>query len=159
LTHSAYLTDAANPFGGNTELTSELLADALQLAHPDRHPPERQELAHRTTQALLAIQPFVFPAPKPKPQPKPQPQSREKDDKLSKAISKLNAYPCPECASTVPLYYCTGCKAEYDKRNKDEHDKRTAKQRAEYARRRQRKLSRQKPKQCASCGKEFDYNI
>ena len=48
------------------ELTSELLADALRLTHPDCHPPERQELAHRVTQGLLALQPFVFPASKPK---------------------------------------------------------------------------------------------
>jgi hypothetical protein len=46
------------------DITSELLADAIQLAHPDRHPPERQELAKHVTQELLALKPFVFPAPK-----------------------------------------------------------------------------------------------
>ena len=51
------------------DITSELLADALQLTHPDRHPPERRELAQRVTQELLALKPFVFPAPKPKPAP------------------------------------------------------------------------------------------
>jgi hypothetical protein len=53
------------------ELTSELLADAIRLAHPDYHPPERQDLARRVTQQLLALQPFAFPAPKPKPPPSP----------------------------------------------------------------------------------------
>jgi hypothetical protein len=38
---------AAN--GENIELTSELLAGAIKLAHPDLHPPERRDLAHRVT--------------------------------------------------------------------------------------------------------------
>ena len=46
-------------------LTTELLTNAIRLAHPDMHPPERHELAHRTTEKLLALQPFVFPAPNP----------------------------------------------------------------------------------------------
>jgi hypothetical protein len=33
------------------------LADILVLTHPDHHPPERQELARRVTQALLAVEP------------------------------------------------------------------------------------------------------
>ncbi len=49
------------------DITTELLTDVLQLVHPDKHPPERRELATRVTQELLALQPFVFPAPKPKP--------------------------------------------------------------------------------------------
>ena len=50
------------------DITAELLQDTLQLTHPDRHPPERQELAKRVTAELLALKPFVFPAPK-KPEP------------------------------------------------------------------------------------------
>src|SRR5262245_28456146 len=45
-----YLAETANTKSETIELTSELLADAIKLAHPDHHPPERQELAHRTTQ-------------------------------------------------------------------------------------------------------------
>jgi hypothetical protein len=33
----------------------ELLAAAIQLAHPDRHPPERYDLATKTTSALLDL--------------------------------------------------------------------------------------------------------
>ncbi|MGI8731139.1 MAG: Yae1 family protein, partial [Solirubrobacteraceae bacterium] len=32
-----------------------LVADLVQLAHPDRHPPERADLAHRATVQLLAV--------------------------------------------------------------------------------------------------------
>ena len=59
-----YLVGIASTKNEVIELTSEVLADTLKLTHPDHHPPERQELAHRVTQALLALQPFVFPAPK-----------------------------------------------------------------------------------------------
>ncbi len=49
------------------DISSELLAETLQLVHPDHHPAERRELAKRVTQELLALKPFVFPAPKPEP--------------------------------------------------------------------------------------------
>jgi hypothetical protein len=61
-----YMDGIARLDGADVDLTSELLVDALRLAHPDHHPPERKELAQRVTQGLLALQPFVFPAPKPK---------------------------------------------------------------------------------------------
>ena len=48
------------------DITTELLEAAVRLTHPDRHPPERQEAAHRVTQELLALKPFTFPAPKEK---------------------------------------------------------------------------------------------
>ncbi len=107
-----YLAHTANTKGEVIELTSELLADAIRLAHPDYHPPERQDLARRTTQGLLALQPFTFPAPKPKPPPKPV--SEANDDELSKAIRKItdrprtteSTYPCADCRGTVPADYC-----------------------------------------------------
>ena len=75
-----YMRDVASFNDADIELTSELLADTLRLTHPDCHPPERQELAHRVTQGLLALQPFVFPATKPKPQePAPKPTKEELD--------------------------------------------------------------------------------
>ena len=49
------------------DITLELLNDVLQLVHPDHHPPEREALARRVTQNLLAMKPLVFPAPPPKP--------------------------------------------------------------------------------------------
>jgi hypothetical protein len=56
-----YLTDAINTDAEIVDLTSELLDDAVRLTHPDCHPPERQELAKRVTQELLALKPFAFP--------------------------------------------------------------------------------------------------
>ena len=47
------------------ELSLELLTDALKLTHPDLHPPERQDLAHRVTAGLLALKPYALPAPSP----------------------------------------------------------------------------------------------
>ena len=56
------------------DITAELLADTIQLTHPDKHPLERQERAKRVTQELLALKPFVFPAPKPEPAKTPRPR-------------------------------------------------------------------------------------
>ncbi len=63
------------------DITSELLADTIQLTHPDKHPVERRELAKRVTQELLALKPFVFPAPKAKSSPGLKPR----DDKIKVA--------------------------------------------------------------------------
>ena len=52
-----------------TYLTLELLYEVLSLVHPDKHPPERAELANRVTAALNKLKPFTAPAPKPKPPP------------------------------------------------------------------------------------------
>ena len=49
------------------DITAELLADTIELCHPDKHPSERRDLATRVTQELLVLKPFVFPAPKAKP--------------------------------------------------------------------------------------------
>jgi hypothetical protein len=155
-----YLIDTAdaNSTTEIIELTSEVLADAIKLTHPDQHAPERKELAHRVTQELLRLVPFTFPAPTP---PKPEPvtdASRVADqpDKKPLQIRRLS-YPCPECADTTPFHYCDACKAEWGRRNQEKRDRETAKQRARYARRRKRALAARLPKQCTSCGKQFDY--
>jgi len=152
-----YLAETANTKGETIELTSELLADAIKLAHPDHHPPERQDLARRTTQRLLALQPFVFPAPKPEPEPEQPPLRRDAAVKSSskKDPSRPAAYPCADCRDAVAADYCDACRAEYDKREQQELDRRTAKQRAQYARRRKWVLMKRPPKHCASCGKEL----
>ena len=109
-----YMDGIARFDDADVELTSELLADVLRLTHPDCHPPERQELAHRVTQRLLALQPFVFPAPKPEPPTKLKPTPRSWLDDLEKDISskKTARYPCGDCADTVPAYYCDACRTE-----------------------------------------------
>jgi hypothetical protein len=148
-----YLAETANSKGETIELTSELLADAITLAHPDHHPPERQELARRTTQGLLALKPFVFPAPKPKKLELAPRRAAPTKTQVSRAHRE--AYPCADCRDAVPADYCSACRAEYDKRRQQEFDRRTAKQRAQYAERRKRLLMRRSPQLCASCSKEF----
>ena len=127
------MADIARLDGADVDLTSELLADVLALAHPDHHPPERKELAHRVTQGLLALKPFVFSAPKPEPeQPEPKPERRVRRASESKPSQPI--YPCADCADTVPYFYCDACNAEYDKREREENERARAKQRAWYAR-------------------------
>jgi hypothetical protein len=147
---------AADTDGENIELTSELLSDTVRLTHPDQHPPERKELAHRVTQGLLALKPFVFPAPKPV---KNQAQLKP-DDVTAKTLTeetekKSLRYPCPECADTVPLYYCTACRTEWEKRQEAERKKEAAKRRAWYARRKERHARFAPPTTCATCGQQF----
>jgi hypothetical protein len=150
-----YMAGTAKTVDEVIELTSELLNQTLVLVHPDMHPPERQELAHHVTNQLLALRPFVFPAIKPeapvKPKPHPAPAQAPPKRKANSAL----AYPCADCADAFPCDYCDACKAEWNKRQQQEFEQRTAKQRASYARRRARVVSRRPLKLCASCGKEF----
>lgn len=41
--------------GGRGPLDVDLAREAIQLCHPDRHPPERFALANRVTAALLEL--------------------------------------------------------------------------------------------------------
>ena len=141
------------------ELTSELLADAIRLAHPDHHPPERAELAKRTTARLLALQPFVFPAPKPKPslgeilrRNGGGTASSTSAAETERAVTKSPAYPCADCRSTIPKYYCTACRSEWEKRWVEKEERARAKRREWYAK---RKARRWKSKACTECGATF----
>jgi hypothetical protein len=148
-----YLADSASTNKGEIiELTSELLADAIKLAHPDCHPPERQDLAHRTTQGLLALQPFVFPAPKPKPSLWERYGSSTTAD-TEMPVKKAPDYPCADCKSATPYFYCNACRAEWEKRQRQEQERENAKQRKRYAARRAR---RWRSKACESCGATFN---
>jgi hypothetical protein len=154
-----YMDGVARMDGADADMTSELLADVLRLTHPDHHPPERQQLAHGVTQRLLALQPFVFPAPKPKKplfdrtprkdSPPPPSSSRTPDPE------RPPRFPCADCADAMSYEYCTACRAEYDRREQKEFERRTPKQRADYKRRRQRALARRPPRRCEACGAEF----
>jgi hypothetical protein len=138
--------------GSAGDFTSELLTDTLKLTHPDVHPPERRELATRVTQELVALKPFCFPAPK-KPEPKPMEQrdASFKDTRLTSKEPLRITYPCADCASTVPYFYCDACKAEWEKRQHEKRERENAKQRKWYARR------KWNPPvvRCAACGKTF----
>jgi hypothetical protein len=150
-----YLEGSAQLGGEEIELTSELLADAIKLAHPDYHPPERQDLARRTTQGLLALQPFTFPKPKPKPSLGEifrRYGSSNSAPKIEGAVTKGPTYPCADCRSTIPKYYCTACRSEWDSQWKKKRESERAKQRNWYA---QRKARRYRNKVCEACGATF----
>ena len=150
-----YLADTARTKDETIELTSELLADVIKLAHPDCHPPEREELARRTTQALLALQPFVFPAPKPKPPPEQRNEySKSAARDHEKAVAKKPAYPCADCRNTVPYFYCDPCQAEWDRQGEKERESKRIKRRKWYARRKARLLWKS-IRPCAACGTKF----
>jgi hypothetical protein len=135
-TVGGHLDDIGSEVG---DITSELLADVLQLTHPDRHPPERRELAERVTQQLLALKPFVFPAPKSEPEQESEtPPSR--NAVMSPRIGP--SFPCELCADISEEFYCDRCKAEHQKREQAKHDQwerereeYNAKQRKWYAKR------------------------
>jgi hypothetical protein len=148
-----YFSESANFAGENIELTSELLADAVKLAHPDVHPPERQDLARRTTQGLLALQPFVFPAEKPKPSPLDAVFKHSAPNNET-AVTKESApaYPCADCRATTFNFYCSVCRAEWNKRCAAKAESARIKQRKWY---RERRSRRWMPRACAVCGAEF----
>jgi hypothetical protein len=144
------------------DLTSELLADTLQLTHPDRHPPERRELAQRVTQELLDLKPFVFPAPKPKTPPPPR-NGSEASRRETRKEPLQPAYPCRDCVEAGgPSYYCDACRAEYEKRRASESEKAESrrardqqKRREQYARRARRRALCKIPPTCPACERQF----
>jgi hypothetical protein len=105
-----YMADIARIDGADVDLASELLADVLQLTHPDHQPPERQQLAHAVTQRLLALLPFVFPAPEPEPEPEESEPTSEpsttKAHRTPKLESPPSRYPCADCADAASFDYC-----------------------------------------------------
>jgi hypothetical protein len=139
-----YLNGVADNRDEEILLTTELLADVLRLVHPDLHPPERQDLARRVTQGLLALQPFTFPAAKPKPEPINPPSVAAATDR---SPPKKQTYPCPDCADTVPYFYCDTCKAEWDRQREKEREKEREQRRRWAANRK----ARRQPKLCAAC--------
>ncbi len=142
------------------DITTELLDDAIQLTHPDRHPPERHELAERVTQDLLALRPFVFPAPKPKAAPKSITDrdgfSKSADEHFTELLHKVSAYPCELCVNQMPYYYCTACRAEWDKRQQEKRERDNAKQRKWYAWRQHIRRLRRQPTTCGVCGEKVE---
>jgi hypothetical protein len=90
------------------------------------------------TQVLLALKPFAFPAPKPKPVAPPRNGSIEVPARNFKEALRAS-YPCAECKSTIPYFYCSPCRAEWNNRNEATRNCENAKQRKWYAARRARR--------------------
>ena len=78
-------------------------------------------------------------------------------EKFTSNKKKRQPYPCSDCADTTPYFYCDACKAEYEEREQAEFERRTEKQRAQYASRRKRILAKRPQKICANpdCGIAF----
>jgi len=143
------------------DITAELLADTIQLTHPDKHPPERNVMATRVTQELLALKPFVFPAPPPEPKKARKPR----DDSLSETGGTIKdpsqpKYPCEVCAGTTLSFYCDPCRAEWKKREQKEREGQNAKRRRYNAQQRQRYAARQWRRRsrltaCEGCSEQF----
>jgi hypothetical protein len=134
------------------DITSELLAELLQLTHPDHHPPERMELAKRVTQELLALKPFVFPAPKPRKIEAPVSPERNAYLKVPAQHIKepLQRYPCELCHTEPPMNYCDPCRAEWERRRAEERQIENEKQRKRYARKQSLRKAKRPP--CPACG-------
>jgi hypothetical protein len=110
------------------------------------------------TQRLHDLKPFVFPAlPKEPPQPAAPRNGSSKShrDTVKDPLPSKPAYPCRDCASTIPYFYCDPCKSEWNKRIQAEYDRAAAKQRDWYARRKARRVAKLPPKICQACGAEF----
>ena len=154
-----YMAETAATADETVLLTSEVLSEALRLVHPDAHPPERRDLANRVTRQLLALQPFVFPAVVPKPVAPYQPPASDGSLNVSREPFKETSrprYPCVDCAPTIPLNYCTACRAEFERRCQEERERDAAKQRKWYAERKARRARWKRPTPCAVFGKDIN---
>jgi hypothetical protein len=133
-----YMTGVAGLSDEQIDLTPQLIDDAIKLTHPDAHPPERRELATQTSQALLALKPYVFPAPAPKAPRKHDSDVTANRSPRTKPSESRDMYPCAECRSTISYYYCDRCRTRWESNNEKEREQAAAKQRDYRERRRMR---------------------
>jgi hypothetical protein len=147
------------PEAGEDELCAELLEDALRLCHPDRHPPERHEIAHRVTQELLALRPWVLPRAKPRDVSAVLAYGEDREvvtapepEQLTTALTKISEprYPCARCRNELPMYYCAACRARWE-------EDIAARAERENARRRKRRAYLRSfwRQRCVGCGEVF----
>jgi len=131
------------------ELTRELLDQAVQLTHPDRHGPEQLALATMVTAALTALRPYVRSVPK------VDAVASTTDARRYRFMSAEQPYrvtfPCRACFTLVPSYYCDECRREWEARQERERATEARKHR-EY---RARKKARLPPQVCCVCGSKF----
>jgi hypothetical protein len=133
----------------DTELSLELLEEALRLTHPDRHPPERAASAHRVTAQLLALRPHVKPRAVATPTRDASVVVAPRDTR--EAVTPRETFPCAACRETLPLYYCDDCNEKWGERKKCERDALNAKARERRARRKLLEPSMR----CITCAVEY----
>lgn len=131
---------------GPDELNLELLIAAIALTHPDVHPPERAEAAHRVTAELTALKDHTRPkAPPPKPVCDPStvlPPARP---------VPRPPYPCEDCDGMNSFFYCDTCRGKYEETERARREPINAAAR----RRRALRRARRPPATCLSCRAEF----
>lgn len=140
------------------ELCLELLNDAIRLTHPDRHPPERADLAQRVTEGLLALRPFTLPREKRRDVGKPTPSVPKTARTVDPELEALRNYPCGTCKNTTSPYYCDVCSRIRDKLKAADDEKRERRRQREKEQQRrwreQRKLVREwtsRKRHCVVC--------
>jgi hypothetical protein len=136
-------------------LSKELLEEAVTLTHPDRHPPERQELASRVTADLLALRAFVKPKPSPPvvETPKRKLPVDGNAEPSRQPRNGLLASPCPRgCRRSLMVRdYCDDCRAWWEEKRRKERA-----EAAEYQREyRRRQRAARFPIECQVCGATF----
>jgi hypothetical protein len=127
------------------ELTRELIDNALQLTHPDRHAPEQQALATMVTAALAALRPYVRSVPKSEPV-----ATDTRQYQPTAAGKPLITFPCRDCFTLDPLYYCDECRQRWEAVQRQKLDAENAKRRERRARKR-----RHQRQTCVVCREPF----
>jgi hypothetical protein len=152
-----YMADAINTDGEITDLTLELLEDAVRLTHPDCHPAERQELAKHVTQQFLALKPFVFSKPeKPKAE-IPATTARNESAKyhrenLKEPLQKILSM--QRMRRHDPVLLLRNLRPEWEKRCREQRERENKKQREQYAKRKARLAWKLPLKHCEACGEK-----
>ena len=130
------------------ELTRELIDNALQLTHPDRHAPEQLALATMVTAALLALRPYVRSVLK------VEPVATAMDTRQYKPTAAGEpfrlTFPCRDCFTLYPLYYCDECRQRWEAVQRQKLDAENAKRREGRARKR-----RHRRQTCVVCREPF----
>jgi hypothetical protein len=111
-------------YASPTELDAELLRDALALTHPDRHPPERADMATRVTAALSALKPLVKPR-----QPPPEPAPRNGKTTVAAANVREPVTPEHECRYLPLGLRCDECRAKRERQERERKDRENARRR------------------------------